>query len=101
MVLYGLFRPAPPPDLFQQSDKFLHLLAFAVLSLTGRAALQSPPSGAFWTLFLVLGPTAELAQHWLQPMRTFSVVDALSNLTGTLIGAGLWWLWKRRPAPDR
>ncbi|MFC6670560.1 hypothetical protein [Marinobacterium aestuariivivens] len=96
-MLYGLFRTAPPPDLFQQSDKALHLMAFAALTLTGRAALARLPAAAFWSLFLVLGPIAELAQHWLQPVRTFSLADALANLTGVLLAAGFWWLWRRRP----
>lgn len=96
LMLYGLFRPAPPPELFHQSDKLLHLAAFAALTLTGRAALTRIPAAAFWTLLLTLGPVMELAQHWLQPVRTFSLADALANLTGTLLAGGLWWLARRR-----
>nr|WP_067298202.1 hypothetical protein [Marinobacterium profundum] len=93
-VLYGLFRPAPPPNLFRESDKVLHLLAFATLALTGRAALSRLPGIPFWGLLLVLAPMMEWAQHIVQPVRHFSLEDALANLTGILLAGLCWWLVK-------
>lgn len=97
-LAYGLFRPAPPPALFEQSDKCLHLLAFAAITLSARAALTRVPTATFWLLFLVLGPVMECAQHWLQPRRVFSLEDALANSAGVLLAGMLWWLWRRRLA---
>jgi VanZ family protein len=95
VLMYGIFRPAPPPELFEQSDKFLHLLAFVALTLSGRAALSKVPALPFWSLFLMLGPALEVAQHWFQPGRVFSVEDAIANIAGSLLAAAFWCLWRR------
>jgi VanZ family protein len=95
VLMYGIFRPAPPPELFEQSDKFMHLLAFAALTLSGRAALIRLSALPFWSLFLMLGPALEVAQHWFQPGRVFSIEDAIANIAGTLLGAAFWCLWRR------
>ncbi len=95
VLLYGLFRPAPPPDLFQQSDKVLHLLAFAALSFTGRAAFPTLSPVLFWGLFLLLGPALEATQHLLQPTRVFSLEDAIANVAGITLGCAAWWITHR------
>lgn len=94
-LAYGLFRQAPPPELFEQSDKAMHLLAFFALTFSGCLALPSWSGVRFWSLFLLLGPVLEVAQHWFQPQRIFSLEDALANIAGTLLAGGLWWLWCR------
>ncbi|THG87289.1 VanZ family protein [Pseudomonas sp. A-1] len=102
-LAYGLFRPESPPQLFDESDKVLHLLAFACLALTARQAFQRLPGWLLWLLLLALAPSLEWLQHYLQPARQFSALDIAANL----MGVGLAWLvWRgtqavcRRLAPS-
>lgn len=90
ILAYGLFRPEPPPDLFDQSDKFLHLIAFAGLSLVTRFAFPSAPGWLLWPLLYVQAPLLEWLQHVLQPTREFSLLDVLANLCGISIALLLW-----------
>lgn len=95
-LCYGLFRKAPPPELFEQSDKLQHLVAFATVAFTGRWAFPRIPNEVFWTLALPLAPLLEWLQHQVQPVtRTFSLEDAAANLAGILL-AGLVWRWLQR-----
>lgn len=92
VLAYGLFRPEPPPDLFESSDKFLHLLAFAGLSLISRFAFPSMPGWLLWSLLYSQAPLLEWLQHTLQPTREFSQLDILANLCGVSIALVLWTL---------
>jgi len=98
LLCYGLLRSAPPPELFAQSDKLEHLLAFAALAFTCRAAFPHLGNERFWGLMLPLAPLLEWLQHLLQPAsRHFSLGDAAANLAGMLLAA-LAWRWLQRRA---
>lgn len=91
VLLYGMFRPESPPELFEQSDKLLHLLAFGALALSARLAFPRFPSGLLWGTLLALAPFLEWLQHYLQSGRQFSELDIAANL----VGVALAWLgWR-------
>jgi len=90
VFLYGLLRPESPPQLFEQSDKALHLLAFAALALSSRLAFPRMPAGLLWGGMLVLAPFLEWLQKALQPARQFSELDIAANLLGVVL-AWLGW----------
>lgn len=92
---YGLFRPESPPDLFDDSDKALHVLAFGALALSSRIAFARAPGWALWPLLGLAAPALEWMQHYLQPARQFSSGDILANLLGVAL-ALLGWLLLRR-----
>lgn len=92
-LCYGLFRPESPPDLFEQSDKFLHLLAFGAVAFNSRLAFPRVSAWLFWGLLFLLAPLLEWLQHRLQPSRQFSLEDILANLLGVLLGLIAWWGW--------
>ena len=91
---YGLFRPESPPELFDDSDKVLHVLAFAALALSSRLAFVRVPGWALWPLLGLLAPLLEWLQHYVQPLRQFSTADILANLLGVAL-ALLGWLLLR------
>ena len=93
-LCYGLFRPESPPDLFEQSDKVMHLLAFAAVAFNSRLAFQRVAGWPFWGLLLLLAPLLEWLQHRLQPSRQFSLEDILANLLGVLLGLIAWLVWQ-------
>ncbi|MNZ91900.1 VanZ like family protein [compost metagenome] len=90
VFLYGLFRPESPPQLFEQSDKALHLLAFAALALSSRLAFPRMPAWLLWGGLLALAPLLEWLQKVLQPARQFSELDIAANLLGVVL-AWLGW----------
>ena len=90
VLAYGLFRPEPPPDLFEESDKFLHLIAFTGLALVSRIAFPAVPGWLLWGLLYAQAPLLEWLQHVLQPHREFSHQDILANLIGISIALLLW-----------
>ncbi|SDI09219.1 hypothetical protein SAMN05216588_11169 [Pseudomonas flavescens] len=90
VMAYGLFRPEPPPDLFEESDKFLHLAAFTGLALVSRIAFARTPGWLLWGLLYLQAPLLEWLQHSLQPHREFSHLDILANLCGISIALALW-----------
>lgn len=90
VLAYGLFRPEPPPDLFDESDKFLHLIAFGGLSLVTRIAFPSTPGWLLWPLLYIQAPLLEWLQHVIQPVREFSPLDVLANLCGISLALVLW-----------
>jgi VanZ family protein len=87
---YGLFRPESPPELFEQSDKALHLLGFGALALSSRLAFNRVPGWLLWPVLLFLAPLLEGLQHYLQPNRQFSTEDILANLLGVLLALAGW-----------
>ncbi|MDO6562849.1 hypothetical protein Q4488_05570 [Amphritea sp. 1_MG-2023] len=95
-LLYGLFRQTPPPQLFDQSDKFGHLAGFATMTFVGLWTV----SRRFMTPFLIgltlLGCSAEFIQQWLLAHRYFSLDDMYANLTGIAIIALPWLAWRVR-----
>ncbi|WP_107851128.1 VanZ family protein [Oceanimonas marisflavi] len=91
-LCYGLFRPAPPPDLFDDSDKYLHLVAFFCLGLSARFAFVRASGAWVWSALLASAPVLEYLQHYVQPHRTFSGLDALANAVGVLLALAGWWV---------
>lgn len=92
LLLYGLFRPESPPNLFQNSDKALHLLAFGGFSLAARLAFLRAPALLLWGSLLLCAPLSEWLQHELQSSRQFSWLDIYANLAGVVLAALGWWL---------
>lgn len=92
MLLYGLFRPESPPNLFNNSDKLLHVLGFGAVSLAARIAFIRAPAWLLWGILLLCAPFLEWLQHSLQPSRQFSLNDIYANLTGIALAAIGWWL---------
>ncbi|MBV6272970.1 hypothetical protein KVP09_08570 [Alcaligenaceae bacterium CGII-47] len=92
---YGVFRPEPPPDLFQDSDKALHILAFAGLSFSARLGLDRAPAWLLWPALVVLAPLTEWLQHIVQPTREFSLGDIQANLAGIVLGSLTWMIFRR------
>ncbi|WP_020679380.1 hypothetical protein [Marinobacterium rhizophilum] len=92
-LLYGIFRAAPPPDLFDQSDKGGHLLAFGALGLSSRLAFLRQPGLVLWPTLVSLAPLLEWLQHQLRPLRIYSLEDVWP------IWPVLRWRWRFIPAP--
>lgn len=100
---YGMFRPESPPELFEQSDKVMHLLAFGGLALSARLAFTRFSGLLLWPVLLLLAPVLEYSQHYFQPVREFSYGDMLANTLGVLLALLSWWvlcglyrLWRAR-----
>ena len=94
VFLYGLFRPESPPQLFEQSDKALHLLAFGALALSSRLAFHRLPGWLLWSGLLALAPLLEWLQKFVQPARQFSELDIAANLLGVLLAWLAWYIWQ-------
>ncbi|SER14739.1 hypothetical protein SAMN03080615_04090 [Amphritea atlantica] len=93
-LLYGLFRQTPPPQLFNQSDKFGHLSGFAVVTFAGIWALSRKHIPLFIVGLIALACSAEFIQQWLLPHRHFSLYDMYANLTGIAIILMPWLGWR-------
>ncbi len=82
------------------SDKFAHVLLFALPTIAALLALRRP-----WPVVTALAVHAPLSE-WLQasvlPHRSGDPADAAADLLGVLVGAGVgWWLRARGPAAAR
>jgi len=75
----------PPEPGFQHSDKLMHFLAFASVSVSGRFALRGVSWVLFWPPVLVFSLLAEFFQNWMQPSRFFSEWDIAANVSAVLI----------------
>lgn len=94
---YGVFRPESPPELFQESDKALHVLAFLGLGLcSALVACGRRAAWVVWPALIVAAPVVEWLQHVLQPAsRDFSTGDIASNLIGVALAALAWRVLRR------
>lgn len=93
-LLYGLFRQTPPPQLFNQSDKFGHLGGFAAMTFVGLWAVSSRFIPLFIVSVLILACSAEFIQQTLLAHRHFSLYDMYANLTGIAIILIPWLVWR-------
>ena len=93
IMLYGTFRPEPPPDLFAHSDKFGHGLGFAALGISARMALHLVPWQVFWLLIAGFAVLLEFLQAAWRPLRIFSLADAYANLLGVGIALAVVMAW--------
>jgi VanZ family protein len=104
VAVLSLVPPADEPSVSFLSDKLQHASAYAWLALVGSTAMRSKSARiAMVVLLPLLGAAIELLQ-FLVPGRAPEVADALANLIGTLLGAGLHrllgrlWALRGRPA---
>jgi len=83
-----VLAPAPVPW-----GKFgIHLMFFTVLSVLVHATRW--PKRPWWpliALLVVYGITTETLQLFV-PHRTARVMDAIENILGIALGAGIYWL---------
>ncbi|WP_299200249.1 VanZ family protein [uncultured Amphritea sp.] len=93
-LLYGLFRQTPPPQLFDQSDKFGHFAGFSAMTFAGIWALSRKIIQLFIVSLIVLACSAEFIQQWFLPHRHFSLYDMYANLTGIAIIFLPWLAWR-------
>ncbi|WP_290703286.1 hypothetical protein [Amphritea sp.] len=93
-LLYGLFRETPPPKLFDQSDKFGHLIGFAAMTFIAIWTIPRKYIALFMVGLLALACSAEFLQEWLLPHRHFSLNDMYANLTGIAIILLPWIAWR-------
>jgi hypothetical protein len=93
LLLWGVLRAQTPPDLFNQSDKWMHFLAFFGFSLATCFAFCKHVSWRVWVWALLLfsAPGLEYLQHYLQATRHFSLGDVAGNVSGVV---GAWPLWR-------
>jgi VanZ family protein len=91
VLLYSLFRPTSPPDVFANSDKVGHVLIFFAVSLSGRLSKVAIPDRLHWPLWTFLAMALEYLQGAARPLRIFSIEDAYANVAGVLLGL-LGWL---------
>jgi hypothetical protein len=94
-LLYGVFRPEPPKELFYNSDKVGHLLIFFAATLSGRLAALRRPHWRYWALWSGLAILVEYLQGALWTTRVFSVEDAYANLAGVVAALGAWLVLRR------
>ena len=99
LSLVVLFTPASGvPTAPPGTDKVVHLLLFALLAWTGRAA-----GIRVWPLLgglVVYAAASEVAQALLPIGRSGDVLDARVDVAGAALGVGLAVLVARR-RPDR
>lgn len=86
--------PAPSVPVSTLWDKADHLLAFAVLTLLGRAAFPITARRLALGL-LAYGAAIELAQSAL-PTRSGSLLDLLADALGIGLALGVLALWQGR-----
>jgi len=99
LIGWGILRATPPQQLFQESDKVAHFIAFAALSFTGRLAFKQVNSYLYWSVMIVLAFSMEYLQGMLQASRYSSIEDAIANAVGVfivLIAFGIFYSYKNR-----
>jgi len=107
---YFLFRQAPVPDLFANSDKFGHAGAFCALVILGYLA-AARVSARFVVLLigiLALATASEWVQHTaLLPHRHGDVTDLIADVGGWALGLTVVLLldqrqrWVMAPTAER
>jgi len=85
LVVWGILRAMPPREIFEDSDKVAHFVAFAALSFTGRLALKQLSEVVFWPAMFSVAVALEYLQGQLQSSRYASIEDAIANATGVLV----------------
>ncbi len=86
---YFMFREAPPPQFFGESDKLLHFFAFAAIVVLGDRILGACTKcrWVFVALVMLLALGSEFVHgSSLLPQRSFDPLDLAMNVAGCLIG---------------
>jgi hypothetical protein len=92
MVLYAPSAPAGPH--VNGFDKVVHLSIFAASVF---AALMVGIRARWALVVLALhAPISELIQHFVLPLRSGDVFDAIADLGGVLLGGLAYVVWNRR-----
>ena len=86
------------------SDKLLHFSGYVIFILVAMFAYRKRHARLFLLLF-AYSVLIEVIQYFL-PYRSFEVMDILANLSGLVVGSGLWlagkWIIARLTgAPER
>lgn len=111
VVMVGSLLPQLAPPSGNLLDKYIHVAAYAGLTLLGLPALSSNLArGGAVVMLLALG----IAIEWLQGLsggREASALDVLANAVGILAGLAVFALcvtrippfraWLNAPAPPR
>ena len=85
LSLYVLFKPAGGgPTFFEDSDKVVHLLLFALLA--GTARWRFGPAKAALAAVAAYAVVSELVQGALLSSRSGDPYDVLADLVGVAIG---------------
>jgi VanZ family protein len=109
MHLWGLYRDHGPPSVswFAQADKLEHLVGFGLpcllvlLALDLRAAAAGRPLrnravAVVVGLFVAHAVVSEVVQGTLYTSRSGDPLDALADVTGTLLGLAAYLVVQRR-----
>jgi len=88
VLLWGIFRETPPPDLSPYigfGDKLIHLFAFFIFGLTTLFAFHDKK--LLWTVLFLLTMAfgLEYLQGILQVTRNFSWLDSVANGLGVVV----------------
>jgi VanZ family protein len=90
-----------PVQTFAGADKLTHAGMYAVAAFAWRSSIRSPSEAASWFVVLAIGALGAV-DEWHQivvPGRSADVRDWLADITGALIGVGVWrWLRARQRA---
>lgn len=90
--LLGLKRLPGPPD-----GRGIHFVLLAGLTLLVHAARWPIGRKTLLGLLIGYGILTETFQWWFPP-RTVELLDYIENVTGVLVGAGIWWAFERQQA---
>lgn len=92
VVLWFGLQPEPAANMVANSDKYSHIMAFAILCLAFLFTLPDWPRGFTAIVIFALGLVIELGQAWLLPHRSFEMADLMVNAIGIAIALFLYWL---------
>lgn len=98
-VAFLSLTPSASLPAMSYSDKFYHVIAY--LAITASFGIGLPHIRLIWimALSLLFGIGIEVAQYATALGRSFSLLDVLANLVGTVLaGALVAWL-ARSPLP--
>jgi VanZ family protein len=85
IVILSLLPPRNMNFQAYENDKIGHCFAYAILSLNTLIVFQRWPRWLLFTIMILFGIFLEFGQG-LIPGRQPSILDALANTTGVLIG---------------
>jgi VanZ family protein len=92
VLCWGLFRSQPPAELFEQSDKYQHAVAFALVVFLGSLVVTGRRRWIYWVAWLLMAAVLEYLQGLWLPGRTFDQGDILANYVGVLAAFLAWGL---------
>ena len=88
--------PKPPPVPGVESDKVLHMLAFATLAALAGAAYPARSLWAMWLGFAAFGALIELLQMIPGLNRDAQFMDWVADIVAAGVVLGLHTLWRMR-----